>query len=546
MQGLKYALYARKSTEDASKQVQSIPDQLKIMGALARTNDLNIVLRLQETQSASKPFIRPEFTALLQKITDGEINAIICWQLNRLSRNPTENGILQQLLQDGKIQVIQTIDRKYQSEDNALIFGVEASMSSQFVRDLMKNVRRGMHTKAERGWMPGVPPCGYKNNRESRTIIPDEERWVLVRQVWDVMLEGTHTVSEVARIADCELGLRTMPRRVRGDKPLSVSGIYALLQNPFYAGSLVYGNKTYVGKHKPMVTTEEFERVQALIKRRSTHRPSLGQETDPFPYRGLVRCGDCGCMITYTKKVKHYKNGTSQEFEYCYCTKRRKDVVCLQRNTISPHELTRQIQAELQKYGIIEEFFDLAMKYLSEYDALEIEKQEKLHEAQTRAIKTTEVELQGLQRMLYTGRCSEKFFDQENVKLERKLTSLQQRLESSQQANREWRETTKKVFSLARYAADDFASDDHQKKRQVLAELSQNLTLKDGKIVFIPVKYFVPIAEANTQVVDIKVDVGTQNQQMKKASEEAVFSAWCTRQDSNLRPLAPQANALSS
>ena len=40
---LDYVLYARKSTEDANKQIQSIEDQVRIMKAKAKQNGYNVV-----------------------------------------------------------------------------------------------------------------------------------------------------------------------------------------------------------------------------------------------------------------------------------------------------------------------------------------------------------------------------------------------------------------------------------------------------------------------------------------------------------------------
>jgi len=138
-----------------------------------------------------------------------------------------------------------------------------------------------------------------------------------------------------------------------------------------------YGGKVYQGKHTAMVTQKEFDQVQELIKRKNAPRPEVTNEPDTFPYRGLIKCGECGCLITYTRKVRHYKNGTDQAFEYCYCTRRRKDYLCTQRITITPQELTKKIRAELEKYAIIDDFFQWACKYLERFDADAVATQQK-------------------------------------------------------------------------------------------------------------------------------------------------------------------------
>lgn len=537
MNEIRYVIYARKSTESEDKQVQSIEDQVRIMQQLAKRQGLKIVDKpIIESKSAKKPFQRPEFTRMLQMIEDGKVNGILCWQLNRLSRNPTESGILQQLLQDESLLSIHTNDRIYLPEDNAIVFSVDAGMSNQFIRDLMKSVRRGMYSKAEKGWLPGTPTIGYKNDRENKIIVIDPDRWLLVRKMWDLMLTGNYTVSQITRIADKEWGLKTIPRKRIGGKALGIGGAYYMFQNPFYMGLVRYGGELHLGKHEAMVTQEEFERVQSLIKRRNTARPSIEQEVDPFPYRGLINCGECGCLITYTKKTKKYKNGNSQDFEYSYCTRKRKDYECSQRTTIKPSEITKKVRDELKKYTIMPEFFELAVKYLNEYHDVEVEKQQAVFENQAKAIEDTENEVRGLQRMLYQGRCNEDFFDEESKKLEQKLVMLRKQFNEQEEQNKDWRKETLRFFNFARYAKQDFESDSDDKKRSVLADLGQNLKLLDGQLLFEPIKYLIPVMESRETLEAQLAEIGTQPQQMKKASFEALISNWYPGQDSNLRP----------
>ncbi len=549
-ENVKYVLYARKSTESEDRQIQSIDDQVSIMTDYAINHGLAITQIIRESRSAKQPHQREEFSRMIESIQKREANGIICWQFNRLSRNPTESGVLQQLLQDEVITAIHTFDRVYAPEDNALLLSVEASMSNQFVRDLMKNVRRGMRSKAASGWHPGVPPIGYKNHFDETTgqkiIVKDPERFDIVRRLWDLMLDGTESVAEITRIADTELGLRSIPRRKRGGTPMTQSGIYAMFHRPFYFGMVDYDGLLHQGKHEPMVTKEEYDRVQGRLRKSNAANRPKTRQNDPFPYRGLLRCGECGCAITFTRKTKTYKNGTSKSFDYCYCTRKRKNMKCSQSSGVSPDELTRQISRELKKYTIIPEFFDLAMECIEEFDAAETKKQAGVLTSLNKAIIDKEESINNLQRMLFSGRCNEEFFDKERASLEAELTTLRKSRESAMNGNREWRDDAREYFNFARYAAENFQSDDDGKKRAVLASIGQNLTLKDGRLEFEPIKYLVPVLKMNEQVERQKDMVGTSSQQRKKAAINDLSSQWYTRYDSNIRPLAPQANALSS
>ena len=152
---IKYFLYARKSSESEERQVQSIDDQVNRLKKLAGEIKIPIKSILTEAKSAKKPNNRPLFEEMVDRIKNGEAEGILCWQMNRLSRNPVDSGTISWLLQQGVIKSIRTIDREYLPDDNVLLMSVESGMANQFLLELSKNVKRGLQGKLEQGWRPG-------------------------------------------------------------------------------------------------------------------------------------------------------------------------------------------------------------------------------------------------------------------------------------------------------------------------------------------------------------------------------------------------------
>ncbi|MGH2639752.1 MAG: hypothetical protein ACRDF4_10835, partial [Rhabdochlamydiaceae bacterium] len=288
------------------------------------------------------------------------------------------------------------------------------------------------------------------------------------------------------------------------------------------------GGKLYNGKHTPMVTKTEFDRVQELIRRKNTPRPEIDDERkpDPFPYRGVIKCGDCGCLITYTRKTKHYKNGTSQDFEYCYCTRKRKDMVCTNTIKIKPKELTRRIRGELEKYIIIDEFFQWAIKFLDEFDADENAKQQTIYKQQVKAIERTENELRELNRMRYRGQVDDEFYLQEKNNLEDKLVLLRGQFDDQERANKEHRKKLEEYFNFARYAQEDFEGNDDLKKKKVLSIVGQNLLFKDGLLWFEPIPYLTPLMPKYKKLYERYLEVMTQPKQGREKLVAEIISAW--------------------
>ncbi len=250
-----YFLYPRKSSESEDRQVQSIEDQVNRLKELAQTLHLEIKEILPEAKSAKKPYNRPVFTEMLERIEKGEANGILCWQINRLSRNPIDSGKLSWMLQQGILKSIQTIDRQYLPDDNVLLFNVESGMANQFIIDLRKNSKRGMEGKADRGWLPSRAPLGYINDKIEHTIVEDPERFDLVRKMWEMMLTGNFTPPQIRDIANDEWGFRTLKSKRVGGVPIANSVIYKMFSNLFYTGMFSWSGRVYQsGNHKPMIT----------------------------------------------------------------------------------------------------------------------------------------------------------------------------------------------------------------------------------------------------------------------------------------------------
>jgi DNA invertase Pin-like site-specific DNA recombinase len=194
---LTFFLYARKSSESEDRQIQSIEDQISRLKELASNLGISIKEILTESKTAKKPHCRPVFSGMLDRIEKGEAQGILCWQINRLSRNPVDSGTLGWMLQQGALKCIQTIDREYLPDDNVLLFNIETGQANQFIIDLRKNSRRGMEGKADRGWLPSRATLGYLNDKLEHTIYEDPERFQLVRKMWDLLFNRKlHTVPD--------------------------------------------------------------------------------------------------------------------------------------------------------------------------------------------------------------------------------------------------------------------------------------------------------------------------------------------------------------
>lgn len=486
---IEYFLYARKSSESEDRQIQSIDDQINRLKQLAQEQGLIIKKVFTEAKTAKNPFVRPVFTDMMERIEKGEVNGILCWQINRLSRNPVDSGRIQWLLQQNILQSIQTIEREYKPEDNTLLFSVESGMANQFIIDLRKNTLRGMNSKVDKGWAPVLAPIGYLNDKDAHTIVVDPEKFPLVRKMWDFMLTGSYSAAQVLEIATNDWGFRTKQYKRRGGGELTQSGVYRMFTNIFYTGLFDWGGKRYTGGHEPMITMDEYDRVQALLGRTSNARP----QKHSFPFTGFIRCGTCGCMVTaeaHTKLVKG--KGTMKTYQHYHCTRKKKDIKCSEAS-VNADDLDIQIEREIAGVAIVPEFRDWALEVIRKSNDKEIEVRTKIYETQHQTLEQTQKQLDNLTSMRYRELIDDAGFIRERDLLQNKILELRQRVKETESRADRWLELTERTFNFATYAHSAFLDGSPEAKKEILIALGSNPLLKGKNLSILTHKWFTRI-----------------------------------------------------
>lgn len=247
---------------------------------------------------------------MMKRIEKGEAQGILCWKLDRLSRNPVDSGRICWLLQQGTIQHIQTHDRSFYPTDNTLMTSVEFGMANQYIIELKANTKRGLHAKAARGEYPGPAPVGYLNDSRIKSVVVDKKKSKIVRRAFGLYAEGDKRLEDISQFF-YENGIRSRATKgwgYKGGKPFKKDKITYILTNPFYVGLFRYAGELHEGNHQPIVSKQLFDKVQIALKDRS--RPPKLSHKDPQELCGVIRYGTCGMMVTGEHKIKKQKNGT--------------------------------------------------------------------------------------------------------------------------------------------------------------------------------------------------------------------------------------------
>jgi len=536
MDPIKYFTYRRKSSEDKDRQMLSNESQQNELSELSKRKNLTVVDDFEESRSAKTPG-RPVFNEMIDQIVSGKANGLVVWNPDRISRNSVDTGQVIYLLDIGKLVEIVTPSQVFRNTPNdKFLFSLLCSTAKLENDNKGENVKRGLKTKAEKGWMPSGAKPGYMNDKYaekgSKTILKDPIRFPLIRKAWDLMLTGLYTPPKIRDILNNEYGYRTPKHKRVGGNPLTRSTIYIIFRDPFYYGMFEYPVRSGIwhkGRHEPIITKDEFDRVQVLLGRNGMPKP----KTHEFPFTGMVKCGECSCLVTCEEKwqiictnckykfasynknacpkckilIEEMKKPKLLHYIYYHCTK-RKNPNCTQK-CLKAEELEKQIDQYLSKIQIAKEFKDWAIKHVNEMYDNEAEDRKStltsLQEAYNDCVKRIDnlVKLKISPQNSDNNLLTDDEFRKQKGTLMNEKEELKSKLSGTDKRVNQWVELSEKTFNFACYARYWFKNGDLLTKKQILATIGSNLILMNKTLSLDVPKPFQLIEDVNKKVVEI-------------------------------------------
>jgi site-specific DNA recombinase len=341
IKSIKYVLYARKSTEQDDKQVLSIDSQVKEMLLIAEREKLEIVEIKRESHSSKEVGQRPIYNEMLSEIKQGKFTGILTWAPDRLSRNAGDLGSIVDLMDQKHLLEIRTFSQIFTNNPNEkfllMILGSQAKLEND---NRMINIKRGMRARCEMGLWPTTAPTGYLNSKRTDQkcqVFVDPHRAPIIKKMFEKVAYEQYSGRKLYSWLIDEVKFKT-----KNNKSLSLGNLYLTLRTTFYYGIFEYpkgSGNWYKGSHKPIITKELFDLVQAQIKSQLLEPRSQQKE---FAFTKIMTCGLCGSGITADEKFKKQKNGNVHRYVYYKCT-RIKDSKC-KCGFINEDDLIKQLQ----------------------------------------------------------------------------------------------------------------------------------------------------------------------------------------------------------
>ncbi len=306
------ACYIRVSTDDQTE--YSPQSQLREIKKYAEQHGYYIpeeYIFTDEGISGRTAAKRPQFQKLIvtAKKKPKPFDAVLLWKFSRFARNRTDAIVYKNLLRNEcGIDVISISEGLGEDRGTAVILeSMFEAMDEYYSINLSAEVKRSMKMLAEDGAALGPAPFGYKN--ENKQYVIDEVTAPIVKMIFNHYENGTGVIT-IARILS-DMGIKTK----RGNPPDNRFVDY-ILRNPFYIGKIRWseskknnqdryrnnseGTNVYDGKHEAIISREQFEHVQQILKEkeRMYQKYQRKESTRVFMLKGLVRCDKCGSTLT--------------------------------------------------------------------------------------------------------------------------------------------------------------------------------------------------------------------------------------------------------
>jgi len=261
-------------------------------------NGLEVARVFIERGESAKSADRSEFQAMfefLRQCAKGSISHVVVDKFDRFSRN-VEHGAEYRLRLRKLGIVLRSATEATDDSPAGKFLTTMLSAAGQFDNDTRaERTMSGMKNRLKAGRWQWPAPTGYlPGSKSGPSMVHDPIRGPLVKELFRLVSTGEHTKAS-ALTAVTELGLRS-----RTGAPLTQETIRKMLVNPLYTGEILIAGwgQSVRGDFEPLVDQVTFELVQMVLMGRAPAPVAHIRERDAFPLRGLIRCKDCGELVT--------------------------------------------------------------------------------------------------------------------------------------------------------------------------------------------------------------------------------------------------------
>ncbi len=328
------AIYARVSTEHEA-QISALGNQIQYYDNLFEQHpEWELYERyIDEGITGTSVKKRKNFMRMMKDASEGKFDLIVTREVSRFARNTVDTLQQTRILRREGVEVYFTEDNIWtmNDEDGELRLTIMATLAQNESKKTSVRVKAGQMISFQNG-----VPYGNGNilgyDRIGKEYVVNESQARTVRRIFDLYLDGN--------------GVRKIQFALEKEGHLTATGltkwqpgnISRILRNPFYCGTIVY-RKQFVpdfleqkkinnfgevdkivveGSHTPIVTKEQFEKVQQMLDGKSESVHNKGRRGKKVSKDVWCRKMKCECGSSYNRVTWHNSPEGPQYAYQCY------------------------------------------------------------------------------------------------------------------------------------------------------------------------------------------------------------------------------------
>ena len=384
---LRCAIYIRVSTWEQATHGKSLTAQKEYLESYAEGHGMTVVgVYADEGQTARKELKkRKAIHTLLADVKADKVDVILFWRMDRWFRNVSDFYKVQDILDAHGTRWVDVGEPNINMEtrDGRLSLNLALAIGQNEVDTTSERIKFTVANTIKNGgmvWGEVKRPLGYTIAfiDGKKRMVKDEKTAPIVEEFFSYFMKHQKKRQTIIHIQDT-FGI-----------PFSYSMLRTMLTSEFYIGKY-RENPNYCPAY---LTTEQWERIQAIAKRNIKTTPS-GRI---YLFSGLMHCPLCGQKLTGEKRT------------YCYyrCNRALIDHICTYTHRVSQNlledYLLQNIKAEYEKYQ---------QSYM-------IKQKQKIKKGKNP--ERIREELERLNILFQKGRVSYDYYEKEYARLEKELS----------------------------------------------------------------------------------------------------------------------------
>jgi DNA invertase Pin-like site-specific DNA recombinase len=183
--------YVRVSTDEQAREGISLDNQKVKIAAYCQLNDLDLVEIIEDAGKSGKDLNRPGIQAVIEKVKHKDIDALVCYKMDRLSRRVVDTLSLMQLIEKNHV-AFHSITEKVDTHSalGKFFLNIMASLN-QMERDLIsERTKDALSMKIARRERVGSVRYGYTLAEDGKTLLENPTEQAAIQLIKDLAGKG--------------------------------------------------------------------------------------------------------------------------------------------------------------------------------------------------------------------------------------------------------------------------------------------------------------------------------------------------------------------